>query len=207
MPAWGWSQQWRLPVPPLTVPFLLGEQGLGEQTPLWYTVSLGIKDCNLRCFIDYTTRTANSEGYIQYFLSKKKRCPGQKSSFWCVYHMSTNTHHTRPQGQTMGRPGDLSVTRLYETSKTSYTPLVPILWLLLSTAAEAGRTGSVVKAWCTRAKSMRAFLVSPRYPRAPHRPDSPEPTSALGHSTWCNLMPGLAWHSYLSISEKDIWWL
>lgn len=61
-------------------------------------------------------------------------------------HMSTNTHHKHPQGQTISRAVDLSVTRLSKTSKTSYTPLVPALWLQLSAAAEAGSTGSVVKA-------------------------------------------------------------
>lgn len=112
-------------------------------------VSQGIKDCNLRCFTDYTTQTADSEEYIQYFLlgKKKKYALVKKAPLGaCMTPMSTNTHHTRPQGQTIGRALDLPVTRLYKTSKTSHTPLVPILWLLLSAAAEAGRTGSVVKA-------------------------------------------------------------
>lgn len=38
----------------------------------------GFKDCNPRCFIDYTTPTANSEEYLQYFLLKKE---GKKLSW------------------------------------------------------------------------------------------------------------------------------
>lgn len=117
-------------------------------------------------------------------------------------------HVTRVQGQTVGRAVDLSATKCYKTSKTAYTPLVPILRLLPSTAAEAGRMGFVVKAKSTRAKAARVFLTVPRYPLAsyrPCRPDSPEPTSASGHTPFGAMsMSRIAWHSYLSISEKEI---
>lgn len=69
-----------------------------------------------------------------------------KSSCCCLYDSHEHKHCTHPQGQTIGRAVDLSVTRLYKTSKTFYTPLAPVLWLLLSAAAKAGRTDSVVKA-------------------------------------------------------------
>lgn len=67
-------------------------------------------------------------------------------------HMSTNTHCTHPQGQTIGRAVDLSVTRLYKTRKMSYTALAPLLWLVLSAAAKAGRTDSVAEEPSTGAK-------------------------------------------------------
>lgn len=51
--------------------------------------------------------------------------------------MSTNTHHTHSQGQAIGRAGDLSVTRLYKTSKT----LHPTHTYLVAAAAECCSRG------------------------------------------------------------------
>lgn len=141
--------------------------------------------------------------------SEKKHLPVKKAPLAVrMTHTSTKARHARMQRQTIGRTVDLLVTRCCKMSKTTYTPLAPILQLLPSAAAEAGRMGFVVKEQSMRAKPVCVFLTAPQCLVASRRPCRPESLKLTWDTPFDAIsVSQLAWHDHPSITEKEIWCL